>query len=122
MLILKFTDRYGRQETLEFPQFDSLSNYLKYQLRYHGFGEETGDSHWDEMTYEDLLERFGTERVGYLFPTAVEIAKQYGSVIWGYGPGVGEVWYPPHEVDEVLMQLWEHISLTWRDVEVIESP
>lgn len=121
MLILRFTDRYGHREDLEFAQFNSLTDYLKYQLHYHGFGEEVGESHWEELTYEELLERFGPDQVGSLFPTAVQIAQQYGSVVWGAGPGIGEGWYPPDAAGDVLFHLWEHISYTWRDVEIIET-
>ena len=105
MFILKFADRYGRWEALEFHKFDSLCSYLRYQAGYHGFGEEIGDSHSDAFSAKALKELFGAERVGYLFPTVAEFAGQYGSVILGYGLGVGEVCYPPHEVDEVLMLL-----------------
>ena len=42
MVILKFTDKYGHREPLEFPQFGYPANILKCQLRYHGFGEKFG--------------------------------------------------------------------------------
>jgi hypothetical protein len=121
MLIIKFTDSSGYREEKQFYEFETLTEYLAYNLKYHGFGEGEHLSRWEEMTYEELTGMFGDEAAKQYPPDAYEIAKQYGKAVWGCGPGIPTGWYAPQDIHEVLHRLWEYISRAWRDVEVIES-
>jgi hypothetical protein len=73
------------------------------------------------MTYEELTDMFGGEAAEHYPPDAYGIAKQYGKAVWGCGPGISTGWYAPQDIHEILHCLWEYISQSWRDVEVIES-
>ena len=121
MLIIKFTDKYGHQEETQFPEFETLTEYLAYHLKYHGFGEGEQLTRWEEMTYEELTDMLGDEAVEHYPPDAYEIAKQHGKAVWGCGPGISTGWYAPQDIHEILHCLWEYISQSWRGVEVIES-
>ena len=120
MLIIRFTDSYGHQEELRFTEFETLSDYLAYHLRHHGFGDDERPSRWEELSYEELTDMLGDEAADS-WSDACAIAERYGKAVWGCGPGIPAGWYTPQDLGEVLDRLWEYISQSWRDVEVIES-
>jgi uncharacterized protein YbdZ (MbtH family) len=120
MLIIKFTDSYGHQEEIRFAEFETLSDYLAYHLKHHGFGEDERPSRWEELSYEELTDMVG-DKAADSSPDAYAIAKRYGKAVWGCGPGIPTGWYAPQDLHEVLHCLWDYISQSWRDVEVVES-
>lgn len=120
MLIIRFTDSYGHQEEIRFAEFGTLTDYLVYHLKHHGFGEGEWPSRWEELSYEELTDMVGDETADSS-PDAYAIAKRYGKAVWSCGPGILPGWYAPQDLYEVLHRLWEYISQSWRDVEVIES-